>query len=161
MRLYMKQKVFSFRDRFTVKDETGADRYFAEGELFSWGKKLHVYEALSGHEAAFLKQRVFSFLPRFEIYVGERLVTEVVKKFTPFRQSYAFSGLDWRLEGDFWAHDYTVVSGGQTIVTVRKAWFSWGDSYELALAPGVNEPLVLAAVLAVDCVLDAAQSHGD
>lgn len=37
MRLYMKQRVFSLRDRFTVKDETGCDRYFIEGELFSWG----------------------------------------------------------------------------------------------------------------------------
>jgi uncharacterized protein YxjI len=44
MKLYIKQKVFSWADRFTVKDENGADRYFVEGEMFSWGKKLHVYD---------------------------------------------------------------------------------------------------------------------
>ena len=42
MKLYIKQKVFSWVDRFTVFDETGADKYYVEGEFFSWGKKLHV-----------------------------------------------------------------------------------------------------------------------
>lgn len=44
MKLYIKQKVFSWGDKFTVKDVNGEDRYFVEGEIFSWGKKLHVYD---------------------------------------------------------------------------------------------------------------------
>jgi uncharacterized protein YxjI len=38
MKLYIKQKVFSWGDKFTVKDATGNDRYFVEGEVFSFGK---------------------------------------------------------------------------------------------------------------------------
>lgn len=38
MMLYIKQKVFSCADRFTVKDETGVDRYYVEGEFLSLGK---------------------------------------------------------------------------------------------------------------------------
>ena len=64
MKLYMKQKVFSWNDRFTVKDAWGNDKYFVEGELFSWGKKLHVYD-LQNREVAFIKQEVWSFMPRF------------------------------------------------------------------------------------------------
>ena len=52
MKLYMKQKVFSWRDRFYIKDEYEEDRYYVEGELFSWGKKLHVYD-MTGAEVAF------------------------------------------------------------------------------------------------------------
>ena len=37
MKLYIKQRVFSWRDRFTIKDESGNDRYAAEGEFFTWG----------------------------------------------------------------------------------------------------------------------------
>ena len=37
MKLYIKQKVFSWRDRFLVKDESGNDRFAAEGEFFTWG----------------------------------------------------------------------------------------------------------------------------
>ena len=42
MKLCIRQKVFSWVDRFTVFDENGADKYYVEGELFSWGKKLRV-----------------------------------------------------------------------------------------------------------------------
>jgi len=44
MKLYLKQKVFSWRDRFFAKDESGNDRYAVEGEIISWGKKLRVYD---------------------------------------------------------------------------------------------------------------------
>ena len=40
MKLLIQEKVFSWSDRFTVRDEGGNDRYLVEGELFSWGKKL-------------------------------------------------------------------------------------------------------------------------
>ena len=30
MKLYMKEKLFSFHDRFTIKDEHGWDKYFVE-----------------------------------------------------------------------------------------------------------------------------------
>ena len=68
MKLCIKQKVFSWVDRFTVFDETGADKYYVEGEFFSWGKKLHVTD-LTGRETAFIQQKVFSMMPRFFVYM--------------------------------------------------------------------------------------------
>ena len=38
VRLYIKQKVFSWGDKFTVRDENGRDRYYVEGEIFTFGK---------------------------------------------------------------------------------------------------------------------------
>ena len=38
MKLYIKQKVFSWGDKFTVKDEAGRDRYYVEGEVFTFGR---------------------------------------------------------------------------------------------------------------------------
>lgn len=51
MKLYIKEKVFTWGDQFTVKDERGNDKYVVEGEVFSWGKKLHVYD-MTGREVA-------------------------------------------------------------------------------------------------------------
>lgn len=62
MKLYIKQKVFTWGDKFTVKDINGNDRYYVEGEVFSWGKKLHVYD-MNGNEAAFIQQRCLAFCP--------------------------------------------------------------------------------------------------
>jgi len=158
MNLYIKQRVFSWRDRFYVKDKSGYDRYYAEGEFFTWGKKLHIYNA-NGIELAFIRQKVFSFLPRFFVEIDDRVICEVVKEFTFFRQSYRLEGLPWHLNGDIWAHEYSLDDfGGQQIMRMSKKWFTWGDSYELDITDDRNEILCLSLALAVDCAI-AVQSN--
>ena len=44
MLLHIKQKVFSIGDKFTITDDAGADRFYVEGEIFTFGKKLHIYD---------------------------------------------------------------------------------------------------------------------
>lgn len=107
MKLCIKQKVFSWVDRFTVFDETGADKYYVEGEFFSWGKKLHVTD-LTGRETAFIQQKVFSMMPRFFVYMDGVERAEIVKRFTFFFEKYEIEGLDWTIEGDFWGAMNTV-----------------------------------------------------
>ena len=152
MRLYMKQKVFSWGDRFFVYDENGYERYSVEGEVFSWGKKLHVYD-INGMEAAFIRQKVLSWMPRFFVEIGDRVVCEIVKEFTFFRQSYHIEGLPWHMDGDFWAHEYSLDSNGRQIMRLSKKWFTFGDSYELDIANPQDELLCLCIALAVDCAL--------
>jgi uncharacterized protein YxjI len=157
MKLYLKQKVFSWRVRFYAKDENGNDCYAVEGEIFTWGKKLHIYEA-DGLEAAYIRQKVLSWLPRYYIEVGNRVVCEIVKEFTFFRQSYRIEGLTWHLEGDIWAHEYMLHENGRQIMRLSKKWFTWGDSYELDIADPQNELLCLRVALAVDCASASQQA---
>ena len=157
MNLYIKQKVFSFKDKFTVKDEYGQDKYIVEGEFFSLGKKLHIYD-MAGNEVAFIQQKLLSFLPRYLVFVGERQIAEIVKQFSLFRPKYEVAGLDWQVDGDFMAHDYEVTENGRPVVIIHKEWMTWGDCYELNIAPGADEIVALATVLAIDCVIDQARA---
>lgn len=154
MKLYIKQKVFTWGDKFTVKDINGNDRYYAEGEVFSWGKKLHVYD-MNGNEAAFIQQKVFSFLPRYFVYVGDEQVAEIVKEFSFLFPRYSIEGLGWDIEGRFMAHDYEITQNGYPIVTISKEWMTWGDSYELNIANPADEIVALAVVLTIDCVTES------
>jgi len=154
MKLYMKQKVFSWTDRFTVKDELGSDRFYVEGKLFSWGKQLFVYDAASGAEVAFIKQKVMSFLPRYYVFVGGVQFLEIVKEFTFLRPRYTINGRDWQVEGDFFSHEYSVTQNGQLVVTISKEWLSWGDTYAITIGDPRDEVAALATVLAIDCVID-------
>ncbi len=154
MKLYIKQKVFSWADKFTVKDEAGNDRYYVEGELFSWGKKLHVND-VNGNEAAFIQQKVFSFLPKYFVSVGGEQIAEIVKEFTFLKPRYRIEGLGWDINGSFWAHDYEITCSGSPIVRIRKEWMTWGDSYELDIADPCDEIVALAVVLTIDCVMAA------
>ena len=131
MKLCIRQKVFSWVDRFTVFDENGADKYYVEGELFSWGKKLRVTD-VNGREAAFIQQKVSSFTPRFFCV--------------------------WTIEGDFWLHEYRITQNGREIVSLSKEWFTWGDCYALDIVDPKNETLALAVVLAIDAVHEQAAS---
>ncbi|MBQ7541168.1 MAG: LURP-one-related family protein [Clostridia bacterium] len=157
MKLYLKQKFFSWKDRAWVKDETGADRYYIEGKVFSIGKKLWIMTP-SGEQIAFVRQKIPSFLPRFIVEIGGQEVAQITKKFTLFKPTYVIEGLGWEVQGDFFAHDYTVSEGMRTIIAIHKHWMSWGDSFELDIADGTDEVMALAVVLAIDAVMDAQQA---
>ncbi len=154
MKLYIKEKVFSWGDRFTVKDEAGRDRYIVEGEVFSWGKKLHVYDT-QGCEVAFIKQKVWSFPPRFCVFCGGRQIAEIKREFTFLFPKYSVEGLGWKIDGRFMAHDYEIVKDGRKIVAISKEWMTWGDSYELDIADPADEIVALAVVLTIDCVMES------
>jgi len=154
MNLYIKEKVFSWGDRFTVKDAYGADRYIVQGEVFSWGKKLHVYD-MAGNEVAFIKQEVWSFLPRYYVFCGGRQVAEIKKAFSFLFPRYTIEGLGWEIEGRFLAHEYEITCHGRPIVTISKEWMTWGDSYELSIADPADEIVALAVVLTIDCVTES------
>ena len=79
MQLYIKQKVFSWGDRFTVWDAHGEERYYVQGGIFTWGKKLHVYDC-HDREVAFIQQRLLTFLPRYTVSVDGEEVAEIVKE---------------------------------------------------------------------------------
>ena len=94
--LYMRQKVFSWKDNFTVRGEDGSDCYRVEGEFLSWGKKLHVYD-MPGNEVAFIRQKVMSWRPRFYVFVNGIQVAEVVREFA-LRPCYTIHGLGWDMK---------------------------------------------------------------
>ena len=160
MKLYIREKVFSWGDKFTVKDEFGNDKYYVQGEIFSWGKKLHVYNMV-GQEVAFIKQEVFSFMPRFYVFCDNRQVAEIRKEFSFLFPKYRIDGLGWEIEGSFLAHDYDIIQGGRTIVSINKEWMTWGDSYELNIMNDADELVALAVVLTIDCVTEAAKNNAN
>ena len=158
MKLYIKQKVFSWADKFTVKDQRGEDRYYVEGEVFSFGKKLHVYD-MTGREVAFIKQELWTFLPQYHVFCGGREVATIRKEFTFLFPRYVIDGLGWEIDGSFMAHDYEITRSGMPIVTISKEWMTWGDTYELNIIDPQQEIIALAVVLTIDCVLAAQSSN--
>ena len=158
MKLYIKQKVFSWGDKFTVKDAYGTDRYIVEGEVFSFGKKLHVYD--THHvERAYIKQELLTWMPRYSVYTNGTQVAQVKREFTFFRPQYTIEGPGWKVDGDFFAHDYQITHAGRVIATICKEWMTWGDSYELDISDGVNEITALAVVLAIDAVIESQNNN--
>ena len=58
------------------------------------------------------------------------------------------------MTGDLFDHEFTIRRGGQTVATVSKRWFSMRDIYAVDVAPGQDDLLLLASVLALDLAED-------
>ena len=72
MRMYFKQRLFSWFDSYDIYDEDGATLYTVEGQL-SWGHCLHILDA-AGRHVGTVQERVLTLLPKFELYFEEQYV---------------------------------------------------------------------------------------
>ena len=112
MRLYFKQRFFSWFDSYDIYAEDGAVAYTVEGKL-AWGHCLHILDA-AGRHIATVKERVLTFLPKFEMYVGDNYIGCIEKEFTFFKPRFTIDCRGWDVEGSFLEWDYTIRSGGRT-----------------------------------------------
>lgn len=149
MRMYFKQRLFSWFDSYDIYDEDGATLYTVEGQL-SWGHCLHVLDA-AGRHVGTVQERVLTLLPKFELYFGEQYVGCVQKEFSLLRPRYHVDCNGWRMEENFWEWDYTIWDdGGNPIAQISKELLHWTDTYVMEVADPRNALCVLMLVLAID-----------
>jgi uncharacterized protein YxjI len=152
MKLVMKEKKLSFRDKFTIWDGDGNDKYYVVGELLSIGKKLHISD-VNGNEVASIQEKIISLKPKYHIYIDGEALGYIVKERTLLKPKYSVSGVDWKIKGDVSEHKYSIVKDKKTIATMKKKRFSLSNSYVLDIEEERNVLPALASVLAIDCVL--------
>lgn len=154
MKLYIKQKVFTIKDKFTVKNEEGNDKYFVEGKLFSLGKKFYIYN-MEKEEVAYIEQKLMNLMPKFFVYVKGEKIAEIHKKFSFLKPKYEIVGKNWVTNGDLWAHEYNItdMDSGNQIASMHKEWMTWGDSYMLDIVDEKHEISIMALMLAIDAVM--------
>ncbi len=159
MKFYVKQKVFSWGDKFNIYDESGNEVYFVQGKVFSMGKKLDLYDMEDNH-LSHICQKLFTFLPRFFIERNNEAVAEVVKHFTLFKKRFSVTDFGWEVEGDFFDHEYEIHKDGYIIATVSKEWFTWGDAYLIDIADSIDPVDALSVVIIIDAMLAMSNNGG-
>ncbi|MDQ6688921.1 MAG: LURP-one-related family protein [Gemmatimonadota bacterium] len=155
----MKQKLLSFGDDFTIKDEQGRDAFFVDGRALSIGNKLS-FQDMSGKELVYIKQKLFNWGPTYELWRGDEQLAVVKRELFSFlhhRFTVDVPGPDdLEAEGDFLDHEYTIERADRVVATVSKRWFSWTDTYGIEVGDGEDAVLILATAVVVDMVC-----HGD
>ena len=61
---------------------------------------------------------------------------------------------DLEMKGSLLDHDFTIWRGDRVVATVSKAWLTLRDTYGVEVAPGEDDVLILASVLALDLAED-------
>jgi uncharacterized protein YxjI len=159
MRYVMRERILSWGDDFTIKDEHGRDVFYVDGKVFSFGDKLS-FQDMQKNELAVIDQKLLSFGPQYEIIKGGHTVATVKKHlFTMFRHKFTVDVAgpdDLEAAGSFLDHEYTFERHGREVARVSKKWFRMSDKYGIEVAEGEDDVLILASAVVIDLV-----SHPD
>lgn len=149
MKLLFKQRLFSWFDSYDIYNEHGETVYIVKGEL-SWGHQLRIYDS-SYHEVGVIKQKIFTFLPCFEIYIHNDYIGSIKREFAFFKSIYNFDFNGWRVDGDWLGFDYSIVDSSNHIVAnISKELFQFTDTYVIDVYNDQDALCALLSVLAID-----------
>lgn len=148
MRLNFKQRFFSWLDSYDIYDEEGNTVFTVEGQL-SWGHCLHVMDAYGNHIGT-LQEKIFTFLPQFEIYINDNYIGCIKKEFTLFKPQFTIDCNGWQVDGQWMEWDYTITDGARCVATISKELFHWTDTYVIDVADSRDALGALLVVLAID-----------
>lgn len=152
---YLKQKVFSFADKYKVYDDKQQIAYYCQGKMFSLTHKMNFLSGKTDQVIYRFQKKLFTFMPEYHIYDDKDVLVATVKKqFTLLSKKLHVTGnqIDYQVEGNFYAHSFGVLEGQTELASIRKKYFSWGDSYEISISDEVKEAFMLALVILIDSI---------
>lgn len=154
MKYQVRQRIFSFGDSFTIKDEYDNDMFIVQGEIFSFGNKLKI-QNLNGQELVYIEQKLFKFLPEYDIYIAGKHVANVQKEFSFFTPSFSINSINgnYEMNGEIFSHEFEISKNGRVVVSVSKEWFSFSDTYGVDIEDSEDHAFMLALVIVIDQVL--------
>lgn len=154
MKYYIKQKVFSLRDTFSVMDSNGNDLYKVKGKMMSISNQM---ELLDNNEEVILKanKKILTFLPRFFVYDTNNELLATVQRTFGLRPNFLVSvgHQEYKVRGSIFAHSFEIMDGNKQVASISKKVISFGDSYEIEIDGVENELLYLFIVIILDQVI--------
>ena len=148
MKLLFKQKMFSWFDSYDVLTEAGELAYRVKGQ-FSWGHLLKIFDR-TDREVGTVKQRIWAWMPTFEIYEGNTCLGCIRKQVSLFRPRFHLDCKNWQLQGSVWEWNYRILdAAGETVATVKKE-IAWTDTYSIDVYDPANALYALMLVIAID-----------
>lgn len=157
MRYVIRERFFRLGEDSDITDEQGRPVYQVDGKVLTLRNTLIVRD-LSGAEVAKVERQLIALRPTYHITRQGVELAEVRKKiFSPFVDRFTVDipgPHDLSVTGSLFEHEYTIGRDGQVVATVSKRWLSLTNTYGVEIAPGEDDLLILATVLALDLAED-------
>lgn len=149
--LYIKQKVFSIGEKFTVTDENQQPRFYVNGSFMKIPKTFEITDE-QGREVSKITKKTISLLPKFFVEIDGKEMVEIQKKLTFLKAKYEINADGVSVDGNWWDMDFSVARQGKTLAEIHKKWVSWGDTYEIKIFDEDYLIMILSIVIAIDRV---------
>jgi uncharacterized protein YxjI len=154
----IRERLFRLGEDSDITDEAGRPVLHVDGKVLSLHNRLILRDP-GGREAGQVHRKLAALRPAYEITIHGKYVAEVRKHlFTPFGERFTIGihgAGDMYIQGDLFSHEFTIQRDGHTVATISKRWLSMTASYAVEVAPGEDDLLILASVLALDLAIDA------
>ena len=147
MKLIFKQKLLSWFDSYDIFDENNNIYFKVKGQL-SFGHLFKIYDA-NDEEVGQIKQRLLTFLPKYDLFVNNEKIGEIKKEISFFKPKFSLNFNDYSVEGNFLEWDYQVKQNGIIIASITKEIFKLTDTYIIDVKEEYSL-IVLMIVIAID-----------
>jgi uncharacterized protein YxjI len=158
----IRERLFRLGEDYDITDQAGQPVLHVDGKALSLHNRLIIQDP-AGREAGQVNRKLAALRPTYEITIDGQDVAEVRKHlFTPFGERFTIDvrGADgMEIDGDLLSHEFTIQRDGQAVATISKRWLTMTASYAVKIAPGEDDLLLLASVLALDLAIDAEHDH--
>ena len=149
----LREKIFAIGEDFWIENERGEQVYKVDGKAFSLRNRFELQDA-AGNELLSGESKLLTFKPTVNLESQGRLYATVSKRlFTFLHQEYDIAvagGYTYQANGDITNHEYAVNGPNGQVAQISRAWFSIRDAYGVAVAPGADVPLLLAAAVCIE-----------
>ncbi|HEX8733026.1 MAG TPA: LURP-one-related family protein [Ktedonobacterales bacterium] len=157
MRYIIREKFFHLGEDSQITDEQGQPVYEVDGKVLSLRNTL-IMRDMRGQEVARVNRQLIALTPTYMIDRPGQDETIVRKHFINLLGDHFTIDIpgphDLEMDGNLFDHEYQVKGEGGVVATVSKRWISLTDTYGVETAPGADDVLILASVLALDLAED-------
>jgi len=136
----IRERLLHLGEDSDITNEAGQPALHVDGKVLSLHNRLILRDQV-GREVGQVHRKLAALRPTYEITIDV----------------HGAGGME--IKGDLLSHEFTIDQDGHTVAAISKRWLTATASYAVDIAPGENDLLVLASVLALDLAIDAGHDH--
>ena len=161
-RYKLQRKLFAIGEDFWIENDQGEQVFKVDGKALSL-RHTFLVEDRAGTELLSVESKLIALQPTMKIERQGRLYATVTKAlFTLFHQHFTIQvegGPAYEAQGDITNHEYEVVGNSAPVAQISRQWFSIRDAYGVAVAPELDQALILAAAVCIDEITEREREH--
>lgn len=153
MRYLVRERIFSIGDDFWITDEQGNRVFLVDGKALRLRQTFELKDA-SGAVLATVRKKLVSVHDTMEIERDGGVAATVRKALiSPLHHRSTIELSDGsRLEavGNILDKEFEITADDRAVARISRSWFRLRDTYGVDVAPGEDDPLLLAVAVCLD-----------
>lgn len=147
MKFYMKQKILSIKDKYSICTEDETPVYWVEGNLIGLSFKV---QTAAGDDIYTIKKKMVAIMPEYSVLEGKKEIGHIKKKMKLTRPEITGEvyGESLTIKGDMSGYHFSIMLNGMVVGNVDTERLTWGDCYSIeVLDERMTDLIVTIAVI--------------